>query len=275
MINKIIARTLSIFIAVLICASATPVVFAQIERRSAGDIGGEIYYYNYEEPNFAELEGVYYGVNGSYTNRAFHPNLALRGEVRAAWGVVDYASNGTGSLDSIDDFVVEPRGWLGYDIPMQGAWLTPYVGIGYRYLENGMGGTTTSTGARGYDRISQYLYIPVGLEIAGELNQDWTMTVAVEYDIFCDGEQESQLSDVSLAFGDITNDQNDGDGFRASLRLAKKMPTYTLVIEPFIRYWIVSDSVASPVTFAGVAVGYGLEPENETYEIGAKVALQF
>lgn len=273
--HKVITHTLSIILAALILTIAAPVAFAQMERRSAGDIGGEIYYYSYEEPNFAELEGIYYGVNGSYTNRAFHPNLALRGEVRAAWGIVDYTSNGTGSADDIDDFVVEPRGWLGYDIPMQGAWLTPYFGIGYRYLENSLGGITTTTGARGYDRVSQYLYSPVGVEITGELSQDWTATLALEYDIFWDGEQESQLSDVSPAFGDITNDQNDGDGFRASLRLAKKMPTYTLVIEPFIRYWKVSDSVASPVTFAGVAVGYGLEPENETYEIGAKVALQF
>lgn len=240
------------------------------------DIGGEVYYYKYEEPDFAELEGAFYGMSASYTYRSAAMPLALRGEVDFAWGVLDYSSNGTGTANSDDNFVAEPRLWAGYDFKVWGdAYLTPYFGAGYRYLQNNMGGVVSSTGALGYDRTSQYFYSPVGLELWAPLQGGWTAAYVLEYDIFWDGNQESQLSDVSLGFSDIDSDQNDGFGVRTSIRLTKQSPGLIVTIEPFFRYWLVRDSEVSPIRYQGVVVGYGLEPENQSFEAGAKVLLKY
>lgn len=242
---------------------------------SGPEIGGEVYYYFYEEPNFAELEGVYYGVNGTYTHRVDNPMWVWTGEVRAAFGDVDYASNGTGSANGIDDFVVEPRGWLGFDVEALGGYLTPYFGAGYRYLQNDMNGVVTTTGARGYERRSQYFYSPAGIEYATGLAQDWRLEMAAEYDIFWTGVQESDLSQAVSAFNDLQNDQEGGFGVRASVRFVKQSGAFDIVIEPFFRYWKVDESETSTITIQGVAVGYGLEPENQTYEAGGKISIRF
>ena len=59
----------------------------------------------------------------------------LRAEGRGAWGKVDYKNSGT--LDNINDYAVELRGLGGYGFPVFSITvLTPYVGIGYRYLND-------------------------------------------------------------------------------------------------------------------------------------------
>ncbi len=179
-----------------------------------------------------------------------------------------------------DDFidvvaVFEPRLLVGYDLAAWGGTVTPFFGVGYRYLENNMGGTISTTGAGGYDRISQYVYSPVGFEWFMPLQGEWTGVYALEFDIFWDGTQKSELSDVAVGLSDLTNDQNDGFGFRSSLRFAGQALGYSIEIEPFFRYWLVRDSDVSPIRYQGVAVGYGLEPENQTFEAGAKILLKY
>jgi hypothetical protein len=248
---------------------------ARAELPSGLEIGAEMYYYKYEEPNFAELEGLFYGLSTNYTFRNFTIPLMVRGEADLAWGVLDYSSNGTGTADSNDNFVVEPRLLVGYDLAAWGGTVTPFFGVGYRYLENNMGGTISTTGAGGYDRISQYVYSPVGFEWFMPLQGEWTGVYALEFDIFWDGTQKSELSDVAVGLSDLTNDQNDGFGFRSSLRFAGQALGYSIEIEPFFRYWLVRDSDVSPIRYQGVAVGYGLEPENQTFEAGAKILLKY
>src|SRR5258708_39249339 len=76
---------------------------------------------------------------------------------------MDYS--GSGTVNGIDDLEVELRVLGAYAIRLdaQGDEITPYAGYGYRVLEDYLGGKTTSTGARGHDRQSQSLYIPMGL----------------------------------------------------------------------------------------------------------------
>lgn len=248
---------------------------AQVQLPSGLEIGGEMYYYKYEEPDFAELEGLFHGMSADYTFRNFTIPLVVRGEVGLAWGVLDYSSNGTGTADSNDNFVAEPRLWVGYDFEAWGGAVTPYFGIGYRYLENNMGGVISTTGAGGYDRISQYVYSPVGFEWFMPLQGDWTGIYMMEFDIFWDGTQKSELSDVAAGLSDLTNDQNGGFGFRTSVRLSGEALGYQITVEPFFRYWLVNDSDVSTIRYQGVAVGYGLEPENQTFEAGAKLLLKY
>lgn len=286
MMNLKIAQSVLAFASALISITAVPSASwaqepaaaparAQVQPPSGLDIGGSLYYYKYEEPDFAELEGLFYGMNADYTFRGFAVPLAVRGEVDLGWGVLDYSSNGTGTADSNDNFVIEPRLWVGYDLQAWGGTVTPYFGIGYRYLENRMGGVVSTTGAAGYDRISQYVYSPVGFEWWTPLNADWTGLYAMEFDIFWDGTQKSELSDVARGLSDLTNDQNQGFGFRTSFRLNGPLLGYQVQIEPFFRYWLVNDSDVSTIRYQGVAVGYGLEPENQTFEAGAKLLIKY
>ena len=61
------------------------------------------------------------------------------------------------------DWIFETRAVVGKDyLPRSGISLSPFAGLGYRYLYNDLRGTT-STGAVGYQRYSQFLYAPVGL----------------------------------------------------------------------------------------------------------------
>ena len=50
-----------------------------------------------------------------------------------------------------------------------------YTGIGYRELMHHGEGTVTSTGHIGYDRLSQYTYIPMGIRLT--LTNAYTLTL--------------------------------------------------------------------------------------------------
>lgn len=246
-------------------------VLAQTERpEHAGELGTEISYIKYKEPGVMEEKGAMYGIAGSYTYR---PKFMLKADGRFSYGQVDYKNSGT--LDNIDDYTLEFRGLGGYDFSVfTASTLTPYTGIGYRYLNDDMTGIT-STGARGYERESNYLYSPIGAEIITPLKNDWSIGATAEYDIFWWGLQKSHLSDTSLALNDIENDQDKGYGIRGSIKLLKKCEKLNFVIEPFIRYWNIKKSKETVITYSGTIIGYGYEPKNNSIEIGCKLAVKF
>jgi len=246
------------------------------------EIGVERYHFTYREPGLMKDKGTMYGIVGSYTYRGWAPpapetmdKWMLKVEVRYAFGEVDYdgaLSDGTPyTIDNIDDFVGEIRGLCGYDFPVfKTSTLTPYAGIGYRYLND-----DTSFDPYGYERESNYVYSPVGLEIVTDLGNDWFIGAMLEYDIFWSGEQKSHLSDVDPGFNDVENDQDSGYGLRGSIKLQKKCNKVTFIIEPFIRYWRIRCSEPSIVTWYGIPWGYGVEPRNRTTEYGIKIAARF
>lgn len=254
----------------------TEASFAETLPKHSWQLGPEVYYHMYKEPSLdVENKGLMYGGAASYT---FHGDnrLMFRAEGRGAWGQVDYESGATGSADNIDQTIWEGRLLLGYDFKVeQYKYYTFYTGFGYRRLNYDAGGIVTTTGHLGYDRISNYYYLPLGIE-GGVLHENgWLITAMLEVDFLLSGTHKSNLSTTGLAFGDVSNDQNEGFGLRGSIRFAKSMPTYTFSIEPYVRGWAVEDSETSDVTYSGVAVGYGVEPKNRTYEFGANASLVF
>jgi hypothetical protein len=246
-------------------------VLAEVElERHAWVLGTEISHIKYEEPDVMEEKGMIYGVASSYS---YHNRLMLRAEGKGSWGQVDYKNSGT--LDDVDDYMLEFRGLAGYDFPiLKATVITPYIGFGYRYLNDDLKGTT-STGALGYERESNYYYSPIGIETITELDDVWSMGVTVEFDYFWKGIQKSHLSDADPLFNDLENDQDDGYGVRGSIKLLKKGEMINLIIEPYVRYWNIKKSEEEPVTFAGVIFGSGCEPKNNSTEIGGKIAVQF
>ncbi|MBU3933114.1 MAG: autotransporter outer membrane beta-barrel domain-containing protein [Candidatus Omnitrophica bacterium] len=246
-------------------------VFAEPLKVHTWELGTEISHITYKEPGVMEEKGMMYGIVGSY---AYHNKLMLKAEGKGSWGQVDYKNSGT--IDSINDYILEFIGLGGYDFSVFTATtLTPYIGIGYRYLNDDSSGKISSTGAHGYERESNYIYSPIGVEVITPLKNDWSVGATAEYDLFWWGKQKSHLSDVLSGLNDLENRQNKGYGIRGSIKVQKKLSKLDLVIEPYVRYWNIKKSKDADITYHGTKIGYGYEPKNNSTEIGCKFAAKF
>ena len=247
-------------------------VFAESLPRHSGELGAELSYIKYDEPGIMEEDGIMYGLSGAY---AYHNNFMLKAEGKFSYGQVDYdgqlSTGASYTIDDIDDYMLEFRGLGGYDFPIFTATtLTPYIGFGYRYLNDDM-----SCDPAGYERESNYYYSPIGIETFTDLDNGWAFGLKIEYDYFWKGVQKSHLSDAVAALSDVENDQEDGYGIRGSVKVQKKTDRVDYLIEPFIRYWNIEESEDAAVSLSGTVIGTGVEPENDSIEIGVKFAVKF
>ncbi len=234
-------------------------------KHNTWESGVEISHIKYEEPSVnMQEQGIMWGVCGSFTHRN---NWMLKAEGNFSVGQVDYSSpSGT---STINDYKLEVRGLAGYGFPLsQAILLTPYIGFGYRYLNDDL---TSGTLAGAYERESNYYYSPIGVETITELGSGRSLGVTIEYDYFWKGIQKSHLSDINSGLSDLQNDQNGGYGLRGSI----KFQDNRLVIEPFIRYWDIDKSDVQEITYKGNYAGSGLEPKNNSTEIGIKIAIKW
>jgi hypothetical protein len=245
--------------------------YGQPLKRHTLEIRPEIYYFTYKEPGVMKDHGVMYGAALSYT---YHRGVMLKAEARGAWGHVDYINSG--SINHIRDYVLEFRGLGGWDFILdKSISMTPYIGIGYRYLNDDTSGRVSSTGALGYERESNYIYSPLGLEFNIDLGNKWSLGEIAEFDYFWWGKQKSHLSDVFPGFNDLSNRQKSGWGFRGSLALRKQFKVVDFEFGPFIRYWQIKKSEEDIWTLFGFPIGIGWEPKNRSTEIGIMMALKF
>jgi hypothetical protein len=233
----------------------------------------EVASYEYKEPGFMRDRAVMYGVYADYT---FRPKkMMIRAETRFNFGSIDYTSEGTGSLDGIRDYVFDVRGSFGRTLQItDGAYVTPFMGFGYRYLFDDFGGKATSTGSYGYDRKARYIYSPVGAETIARLNKGWALGASGEYDIFWRGWQRSRLGDAIYGVPSVNNLQKDGWGVRSSVKIVKMFPKVNFYVEPFFRYWNIKDSEETTIEFGGYIVT-AIEPANKTTEWGARIGVNF
>lgn len=243
-------------------------------RKSEAELGFEISHIKYEEPGIMEEEGMMYGIAGLYAN---HQNKFMsKLDGRFAYGQVDYKGSlfdGTPyTVDSINDYIVEARLSIGYDFAVsKTAFLTPYIGIGYRYLNDDM-----SADQYGYERESNYLYSPIGIDAIVSFKNGWSIGLIAEYDLFWFGIQRNHFEDIILGADVTDNEQREGYGAKGSIRIEKKTKAMDFVIEPFMRYWNIEKSDESPISLGGkYIIGWGYEPANNSTEYGIKFALRF
>jgi hypothetical protein len=232
----------------------------------------EISYIKYDEPGVMEEKGMMYGIFGSY---AYRNKLMLKAEGKFAYGQVDYDGATWGgtplTIKSIPNYMLEFRGLLGYDIAAKAITITPYLGFGYRWLQD----NTQNKSLAGYKREANYLYLPIGVEAVTILGNGWSLGANVEYDAFLWGKQKSYLSDVDPGYNDIENKQTSGYGFRGSISIVKKGKRVGFIIEPYVKYWNIGGSDIELVTYYGSPYDYGQEPKNISTEIGCKLAVMF
>ncbi len=182
-----------------------------------------------------------------------------------SFGNIDYSSAGTGTMKTqyykgrFETYISTNRGVGAND-------LLPYVGVGYRNLLDDSGFKTTSTNHIGYDRLSQYYYIPIGAI--------WYISESIslksQYNYFIEGKQVSYLNEVLPNIYSINpqNTQSIGSGIDLTIRskLNNKWSSYG-----FYRWWSIEDSdfiSCSPLI-------YCMEPKNQTHEIGAGISYHF
>jgi hypothetical protein len=238
------------------------------------EIGPELSYIQYKEPDIMDEKGPSIGVSGSY---AYHNQIMARIAGRFSYSRVDYDSQDTGSISGINDYGYEVRGLLGYDFtPSKTFTISPFVGVGYRYLCDDVSGKTTTTGHMGYKRESNYFYSPIGIEAAKKISKKWSCGASAEYDFFWTGKQTSYLGNVVKGLDKLENDQKGGYGWRASLFVSRATRRATYALEPFVRYWNIDKSDAKGITYRRYQTGWvGWEPENNSTEYGLKIKVIF
>lgn len=222
--------------------------------------------YVYREPTLGvRLSGSKLGITASFTKNESRELPFIRFDVRYADGRLKY--EGSGTRTGVPDENIEGRMVFGKDFfPKVNSSLTPYVGLGFRYLYNDLRGRT-STGALGYRRTSHYTYLPFGLNMRFDVGSGWILAPTGEFDVFLGGRQESRLSDTGLSFSDASNGQEKGYGYRASLFFEKGR----IAFGPWLHYWSIQKSDLSDIGFGFVAY----EPKNWTREIGAEFRYRF
>ncbi len=254
------------------------------------EIGAEAFYFRYEEPDVMKDIGLMRGVYGFYAYRPNQGNFLYtkainlcRLEGRYAWGQIDYEADNGAAIDDVDDWATELRGILGkeYIDPSSHTGIMIFSGFGYRYLNDDTSSKTSTVGSTmyyGYQRESNYYYLPLGFEVSNQPHNGWSFMVRGEYDWFIYGLQKSHLSDgnpfISTKNDDIENSQRKGFGLRGSLQIRKALIHANLIFEPFVRYWNIEDS-KTVRAFVDGAYGNYIEPHNNTIEAGFKLGVQF
>lgn len=249
-----------------------------LSTKTNNEIGFSLSAYRYQEPELMSLKGVKIGAD-LRTTKALQKEQFIRGELRYAFGIADYNSNGTGSSSGEPDLYIEARGLAGNDWAYNDDVIAAYAGLGYRYLFNDGRGIscTVSQCYWGYRRESNYFYLPVGVIYRGTLNDQARLVSTLEYDHLLLGKQISRLSDGGQGDSDATNTQNKGYGLRLNIMYEKD----NWSAGPYLNYWSIEQSDIVPSIKNGVQVyknsvpmGWA-EPKNNTVEFGVRTSKQF
>ena len=174
--------------------------------------------------------------------------------------------------------MLEFRALGGYDIYLLSKTfaMTPYIGAGYRYLND----NSHRKDAGGYERKSNYIYSPIGFEFNIGLGNKWFIKEILEFDYFWWGRQKSYLSDADPGFNDPSNRQKQGYGFRGILAIRKQFKFVGFEFGPSIKYWNIRKSNKVILTYYGDPYAFGpivkvYEPRNSSLEFGLILVFRF
>ncbi len=225
------------------------------------EIAPEVSFFRYEEPGVMTDKGILYGVAGAYTR--YHDDRLFRIEGEFAFGLVDYE----GSLDDGTPYTMEDSHDYLLNVRVLWGWLSGtddwdhrfYAGLGYRGLND-----DSSQDPAGYDRQSNYLYVPLGLKTYYHLDDHWQIGLGGEFDVLLLGVQISGIATEDG--GPVTNVQWPGFGARASVELRHRSPSVDLAIAPFLQYWWVDESSTDHGWY---------EPRNNSLQYGLSLIWRF
>ena len=246
--------------------------------------------YGYREPHMdgpMHLSGMMYGVSARLASYSLlKDQLGLNKSFTALeaiymTGKVDYdgyLQDSFGNIvapfqeKGINDWYIDVRALGGRRIDITKTWyLELFAGLGYRFLRD----EQQKKSDMGYLRESNYIYAPLGLNLAWKTSDTFKITASGEFDWLLEGTQKSDFGDALLE-----NTQREGWGVRASLKLEQDLGAVAVFVEPFYRYWKIQNSdfdYYGIVDIGGGNYSYvgGIEPFNITREYGVKIGIAF
>lgn len=215
----------------------------------------------YTEPAVMEEKGSLSGVVAHISSNKAGAIRAL--EALFSKGKMDY--EGSGTIDNIPNELFEIRGIAGREYQLNSGWqIMPYIGIGYRRLNDDSSGMISSTSAHGYERDQVYYYSPIGINFNGkQFFNEWALHGNIEFDYLLLGRNNSYLSTVP-GHEDLSFNQYDGYGSRFSLGISKSLDgRLSVKLDMFYKYWEIEQSTIDYNN--GRAM---IEPDNHSKEIG-------
>jgi hypothetical protein len=229
-------------------------------QTSAGfEFSSKLGFYEYKEPGYMKIDGPVLGLGAKYSH-ALGADDFFQIDASVMAGLLDY--QGTGSLDNTENFSTDIRAlYLKNHTLENGTVVTPYTGLGYRFLYNDLRGNT-STGAGGYRRLSHYVYLPVGILTYITDGYGNKIELNGELGILIRGYQQSYLSDFYSNVSDVKNEQKTGHNLRVSALY--KFDSYS--IGPYYTRWSVGRS--------NIENGW-VEPKNSTNEFGLMLKVKY
>jgi hypothetical protein len=245
--------------------------------RTGSEIGVSAAFYKYQEPDIGVREQGARGAIDYSGTYHFKNNAFVRAELKYSNGPGHYTSSS--GTKTNPNFYYEARALIGYDTNMRSFDLSMFTGFGYRYLDDNTTGLT-STGAAGYNRQSQYFYIPVGIIHRMHLaSPSDRLTSTFEFDYLVYGHEKSSLSDLVGGQG-ITqfDDANSSQRHGYALRVSSMYETRHWSIGPYFTYWSVHQSSVSTLNIVQDGFHFTeqvVEPRNNTIEAGIRAAVRF
>jgi hypothetical protein len=223
------------------------------------ELSSKLGFYEYKEPGYMKIDGPILGVGAKYS-LALGSDDFVQIDATGMAGFLDY--QGSGNLNNTENYSTDVRAlYLKNYTLKEGTVLTPYAGLGYRFLYNDLRGVTT-TGAGGYRRLSHYIYLPVGIFAYLKDGYGNKIELNGELGVLIRGYQQSYLSDVFSNVSDIKNEQKTGH----NLRLSALYKFDHFYVGPYYNRWSVGRS--------SVENGW-VEPKNSTNELGLILKLKY
>ena len=232
--------------------------------------------YSYREPSLdVSIDALNFGMEYQKVV-ALDKEKFVSGEIEYGTGPDHYSGSGT---------LIVPKYYyglkvaLGKDLVYDTYVLSPYIGLGYRYLSQAGGGLLTSSGDYFYDRQSSYLYLPLGIKRRIALAGGAQLETSFEYDHLLAGNQYSGLSAANnwgyTESTNVNNRQNTGYGMNASF-MYRRPDGWSF--GPYWKYWNISTSDTSTWSYKSGGTRYSvstIEPGNTTEEFGIKAMYKF
>jgi outer membrane protein OmpA-like peptidoglycan-associated protein len=259
--------------AVLGCVGAAALPMGARAQTDTGlSVGAEGYYYEFNEPGLDRSSGPYGRLGLSYTGDFL--DTFWTADLHIGGGVLDFRSATEGNINSFANYSSELRLLATRDINFVPDWtLSLFTGLGYRVNFDNSAGTTT-TGNPSINRLTQYLYWPVGFGLSFPAG-DFNFKPSFEYDFLIDGNIDAETGGVAGIDNNLRNDLNSGSGYRIALNTEVQTEAGKLSFGPFLRYWSVRVSDLAAINSGGQFVGFAFEPISHTWEAGFGATLTF
>ena len=199
------------------------------------------------------------------TSNTDNTNWSFLYSLEYSFGNVDYTSARTGIMKK-KYYKSRLEYYLSNNYSNGANDLKPYIGLGYRNLLDDSGFKRSSTNHLGYDRLSEYYYIPIG---AIWYISD-SLSLKSQYNYFLEGKQTSYINEILPNEYSTNPEKTQRVGYGIDLTLVSKLnrkwSTYG-----FFRFWSIEDSDVVSCS----ALIYCYEPKNQTNEIGAGISYHF